>query len=243
MGSPSALPDLTQHKTIAIDVETRDPNLKKNGPGWAVGDGEVVGYTVATADWSCYLPVAHEGGGNIDKKQANKWLKKKYLNAPDKIFHNAQYDVGWIRRMGFEIKGRIIDTMVVSSLLDENKFSYALNSVAFEYLGIAKSENLLREAAAEFGLDPKAEMWKMPAMFVGPYAEKDAEITLKLWNYLKVEIEKQNLGAIVSLELNLLPCLVDMTWRGVRVDMDKTERTRNAILKREKAVKAEIKGS
>ena len=143
--------------------------------------------------------------------------------------------------MGFEIKGRIIDTMVVSSLLDENKFSYALNSVAFEYLGIAKSENLLREAAAEFGLDPKAEMWKMPAMFVGPYAEKDAEITLKLWNYLKVEIEKQNLGAIVSLELNLLPCLVDMTWRGVRVDMDKTERTRNAILKREKAVKAEIK--
>tara|TARA_R110002020_G_scaffold280028_2_gene495843 strand:+ start:3905 stop:5794 length:1890 start_codon:yes stop_codon:yes gene_type:complete len=238
---PSALPDLTQHKTIAIDVETRDPNLKKNGPGWAVGDGEVVGYAVATADWSCYLPVAHEGGGNIDKKQANKWLKKVFECPADKIFHNAQYDVGWIRRMGFEIKGRIIDTMVVASLLDENKFSYALNSVAFEYLGIAKSENLLREAAAEFGLDPKAEMWKMPAMFVGPYAEKDAEITLKLWNYLKVEIEKQNLGAIVSLELNLLPCLVDMTWRGVRVDMDKTERTRNAILKREKAVKAEIK--
>jgi len=238
---PSALPDLTQHKTIAIDVETRDPNLKKNGPGWAVGDGEVVGYAIATADWSCYLPVAHEGGGNIDKKQANKWLKKVFECPADKIFHNAQYDVGWIRRMGFEIKGRIIDTMVVSSLLDENKFSYALNSVAFEYLGIAKSENLLREAAAEFGLDPKAEMWKMPAMFVGPYAEKDAEITLKLWNYLKVEIEKQNLGAIVSLELNLLPCLVDMTWRGVRVDMDKTERTRNAILKREKAVKAEIK--
>tara|TARA_R110001632_G_scaffold3808_1_gene16706 strand:+ start:2980 stop:4869 length:1890 start_codon:yes stop_codon:yes gene_type:complete len=238
---PSALPDLTQHKTIAIDVETRDPNLKKNGPGWAVGDGEVVGYAIATADWSCYLPVAHEGGGNIDKKQANKWLKKVFECPADKIFHNAQYDVGWIRRMGFEIKGRIIDTMVVASLLDENKFSYALNSVAFEYLGIAKSENLLREAAAEFGLDPKAEMWKMPAMFVGPYAEKDAEITLKLWNYLKVEIEKQNLGAIVSLELNLLPCLVDMTWRGVRVDMDKTERTRNAILKREKAVKAEIK--
>ena len=238
---PSALPDLTQHKTIAIDVETRDPNLKKNGPGWAVGDGEVVGYAIATADWSCYLPVAHEGGGNIDKKQANKWLKKVFECPADKIFHNAQYDVGWIRRMGFEIKGRIIDTMVVSSLLDENKFSYALNSVAFEYLGIAKSENLLREAAAEFGLDPKAEMWKMPAMFVGPYAEKDAEITLKLWNYLKVEIGKQNLGAIVSLELNLLPCLVDMTWRGVRVDMDKTERTRNAILKREKAVKAEIK--
>ena len=199
---PSALPDLTQHKTIAIDVETRDPNLKKNGPGWAIGDGEVVGYAIATADWSCYLPVAHEGGGNIDKKQANKWLKKVFECPADKIFHNAQYDVGWIRRMGFEIKGRIIDTMVVASLLDENKFSYALNSVAFEYLGIAKSENLLREAAAEFGLDPKAEMWKMPAMF---------------------------------------PCLVDMTWRGVRVDMDKTERTRNAILKREKAVKAEIK--
>jgi len=40
---PHELPDLTRAKTIAIDVETKDPNLKKMGPGWARGDGEVVG--------------------------------------------------------------------------------------------------------------------------------------------------------------------------------------------------------
>ena len=162
--------------------------------------------------------------------------------AADKVMHNAQYDVGWIKRMGFEINGRIIDTMVVASLLDENKFSYALNSLAFEFLGLAKNESLLREAAKEFGFDPKADMWKMPAMYVGPYAQTDAEVTLQLWDYLRVEVGKQNLWNIVNLELDLLPCLVNMTWRGVRVDMDKTERTRDAILKREKTVLKEIRG-
>ena len=238
---PAELPDLTDAKTIAIDVETRDPNIKKNGPGWAVGDGEVVGYAVATADWAGYIPTRHRGGGNLDEKIVNKWLKKVFECPADKVMHNAQYDVGWIKRMGFEINGRIIDTMVVASLLDENKFSYALNSLAFEYLGVAKNESLLREAAKEFGFDPKADMWKMPAMYVGPYAQTDAEVTLQLWDYLRVEVGKQNLWNIVNLELDLLPCLVNMTWRGVRVDMDKTERTRDAILKRERTVLKEIR--
>ena len=109
---PAELPDLTDAKTIAIDVETRDPNIKKNGPGWAVGDGEVVGYAIATADWAGYIPTRHRGGGNLDEKIVNKWLKKVFECPADKVMHNAQYDVGWIKRMGFEINGRIIDTMV-----------------------------------------------------------------------------------------------------------------------------------
>ena len=238
---PAELPDLTQAKTIAIDVETRDPNLKKMGPGWARGDGEVVGYAVATADWAGYIPIRHQGGGNLDEKVVNRWLKKVFDCPADKIMHNAQYDVGWIKRMGFDMKGRIIDTMVAASLLDENRRSYGLNALCYELLGIAKSEKLLHQAAADFGIDAKAEMWKMPAMFVGPYAQNDAEITLKLWNFLKVKIEQENLQQVCDLELDLLPCLIDMTWRGIRVDMDKAEITRNAILKREKAVVKEIK--
>ena len=81
----------------------------------------------------------------------------------------------------------------------------------------------------------------MPAMYVGPYAEVDAQLALELWNYMSVEVGKEGLWDIVNLELDLLPCLVDMTFRGVRVDMDRAERTRDQLLKREKAVLAEIK--
>ena len=38
---PDTLPDLTTAKSIAIDLETRDPNLLTKGPGWATGDGYI----------------------------------------------------------------------------------------------------------------------------------------------------------------------------------------------------------
>ena len=238
---PLELPDLTQAKKIAIDVETKDPNLKSNGPGWPTGDGEVVGYAIATDDWAGYIPVRHFGGGNLDEKIVNRWLKKVFECPADKIMHNAQYDLGWIRQMGFTVNGRIIDTMVIASLLDENRFSYSLNALAYDHLNKTKSEKALVEAAKEFGIDPKAEMWKMPAMYVGPYAEADATLTLELWNYFSVQLGKEDLWDIANLELDLLPCLVDMTFRGVRVDQDRVERTRDMLLKREKEVMKEIK--
>ena len=238
---PIELPDLTSAKRIAIDVETKDPNLKQNGPGWPTGDGEVVGYAIATDDWSGYIPIRHFGGGNLDEKIVNRWLKKVFECPADKIMHNAQYDLGWIRQMGFTVNGRIIDTMVVASLLDENRFSYSLNALSYDHLNKTKSEKALVEAAKEFGIDPKAEMWKMPAMYVGPYAEADAELTLELWNYFSVQLGKEDLWDIANLELDLLPCLVDMTFRGVRVDQDRVERTRDMLLKREKDVMKEIK--
>lgn len=238
---PSELPDLTGAKKIAIDVETRDPNIKSNGPGWATGDGEVVGYAVATEDWAGYIPTRHVGGGNLDEKIVNRWLKKVFECPADKIMHNAQYDTGWIRRMGFTINGSIKDTMLIASLLDENRFSYSLNALAFEYLGKTKSEKTLTEAAKAFGIDPKAEMYKMPAMFVGPYAQADAELTLELYNFFMVKVAQEGITDIVDLETRLLPCLVDMTWRGVRVDMDRAERTRNALKKRESALMKDIK--
>ena len=238
---PSELPDLSSAKRIAIDVETRDPDLKTMGPGWATGNGEVVGYAIATDDWSGYIPVGHKGGGNLDKRIVSKWLQKVFDLPCEKIMHNAQYDAGWIKREGFTLNGRIVDTMLIGSLLDENRFSYSLNALCFDMLGKTKSEKDLTEAARTFGLDPKAEMWKMPAMYVGPYAEVDAQLALELWNYMSVEVGKQGLWDIVNLELDLLPCLVDMTLRGVRVDQDRVERTRDQLQKREVELQKEIK--
>jgi len=238
---PMELPDLTRAKKIAIDVETRDPDLKTNGPGWATGNGEVVGYAIAVDDWSGYIPIRHMGGGNLDEKVVNKWLKQVFECPADKIMHNAQYDAGWIKRMGFDLKGRIIDTMLIAALLDENRFSYSLNALSYDLLGKTKSEKGLVEAARSFGVDPKAEMWKLPAMHVGAYAEADAELALELWNYFSVQLGKEDLWGIANLELDLLPCLIEMTWRGVRIDQDRVEKTRDGLIKRERKIMKEIK--
>jgi DNA polymerase I-like protein with 3'-5' exonuclease and polymerase domains len=168
-------------------------------------------------------------------------MKKVCESPAEKIMHNAQYDAGWLRRMGFTLNGRIIDTMVVASLLDENRFSYSLNALAFDYLAKTKSEKNLTEAARDFGVDPKAELWKLPSMHVGPYAEVDAELTLELWNYFKTLISKEDLWSIINLELDVLPVLIDMTWKGVRIDKDRVERTRDYLLKEEKEMLAKIK--
>jgi len=226
-------PDLTDAKEIAIDVETRDPHLKERGPGWPTKNGEVVGYAIAVAGWSTYIPVGHAGGGNLDARITARWLKKVFECPADKIMHNAQYDLGWIRAMGFTVNGKIIDTMMTASLIDENRFSYSLNALAYDYLGKTKSEKTLTEAARSFGVDPKSEMWRLPAMYVGPYAEVDAELTLELWDHFKTILNREDLWNIWELETELLPCLVEMTMRGIRVDADKAERTKQSLMRRE----------
>ena len=72
----------------------------------------------------------------------------------DYIFHNAPYDVGWLRAEGIEVKGRIVDTMVCAPLINENRFSYSLNALSRDYLQEYKSEKGLREAAETFGVNP-----------------------------------------------------------------------------------------
>ena len=237
---PDRLPDLSSHSEIAIDLETRDPNLLTMGSGAVRRDGEIVGIAVAVEGWSGYFPIAHEGGGNMDRELVLDWFEEVLHTEATKIFHNAMYDVSWIRSMGFYINGGIIDTMIAASLIDENRYSYTLDSVAKQYIQVGKSEKLLQEAAKDWGVNPKAEMWRLPAPFVGEYAEKDAEITLKLWGALRHEISKQDLWDVFNLETNLFPCLVDMKFKGVRVDLEVAHSIKDNLIKEEKKLHADI---
>jgi len=237
---PTNLPDLSQHKEIAIDLETRDPNLKTKGSGAVRRDGEIVGIAVAVEGWSGYFPIAHEGGGNMDRALVLDWFEEILNNTATKIFHNAMYDVSWIRSLGFHINGGIVDTMIAASLVNENRWSYALDALGKEYVGMGKNEKLLREAAEDWKVDPKAEMWRLPSGFVGEYAEKDAEVTLKLYHALQHEITKQDLWDVFNLETNLFPCLVDMKFKGVRVDLDVAGSIKDNLVKTEKKLKEDI---
>ena len=158
-------------------------------------------------------------------------MKDVLKTKADKIFHNAMYDVCWLRSMDLYVSGTIIDTMIATSLIDENRMRYDLNSVAKQYTGLSKNEAALNEAAQAWGIDPKAEMYKLPAMYVGEYAEKDAEITLALWQELKKEIEHQDLHAIFELETSLFPCLAEMKARGVKVNLEHAEMVEKNLIK------------
>ena len=238
---PDELKDLSQAKEIAIDLETRDPNLTTRGSGSVRDDGEIVGIAIAVEGWSGYFPIGHEGGGNIDKKIVMDWFKDVLKTPATKIFHNAMYDVSWIRAYGLQINGRIVDTMIAGSLVNENRLRYNLNSLAREYVGVGKNEKILFEAAKEWGINPKKEMWRLPAMHVGEYAEQDAVATLKLWERLQQEITSQDLWDIFNVETELFPCLVDMRFQGVRVDLEKAHIVKKDLVKEEKQFLQKIK--
>jgi DNA polymerase I-like protein with 3'-5' exonuclease and polymerase domains len=238
---PDNFPNLKGYSHVAIDLETKDPELKAKGSGAVRGHGNIVGIAVAIDGWSAYYPIAHEGGGNLDKDKVMSWIKEVCAAPNTKLFHNAMYDVCWLRAAGVQINGEIIDTMVMASLIDENRLWYSLNSVAFDYLGETKNETALNEAAQSWGIDPKSEMYKLPAMYVGSYAEKDAELTLKLFKVLDQEINKQKLAPIFKLETQLFPCLIDMKFKGVRVDIERANKLKQQLLSQEQGILTEIK--
>ena len=237
---PQSFPDLSQYETVGVDLETKDPNLLTLGPGWTRKDGHVIGVAVAAGESSWYFPVAHNSG-NMSKNIVYKWLQKICDDEKiTKVFHNALYDLGWLRTEGIEVKGKIIDTMIAAPLLNENRRYYNLNSLAGDYLGTYKDEKMLKSAAEEFGVDPKAGMWQLPPRYVGKYAEQDALITLKLWEDLKLKITKEECSSIFQLETDLLPVLFEMKTKGVRVDIEKAHKTKEQLAKIEKSLIQEI---
>ena len=238
---PEEYPDLRSYDEIAVDLETRDPDLRSKGSGAVIGNGEVVGIAVAVPGKKYYFPIAHGEGPNMDRKRTLEWFKDTMACNAIKIFHNAMYDVCWIRKLGIKINGLIVDTMIAASLVDENRFQYSLNALGWDYLGHGKSEVALVQAAKSRGLDPKADMWQLPAMEVGTYAEKDAELTLELWQMMKKEIIHQDIESIFNLETDLFPCLVDMKFKGVRVDVQRAHILKKQLASQEENLLLEVK--
>ena len=238
---PTEFPNLSKYVEIAIDLETKDPDLMKMGSGSVTKNGEVVGIAVAVEGWCGYYPIAHEGGGNMDFRMVLNWITDVLKTPSTKIFHNAMYDICWLRSMGLTINGKIVDTMIAAGLCDENQMRYDLNSCSKKYTGLTKDESALYAAAKEWGVDAKGEMYKLPAMYVGQYAEKDASITLQLWQVLKREIESQDIESIFNLETELFPCLVNMKFLGVRVDVEAAHQLKDKLSSEEKECLLKVK--
>ena len=236
--------DLKGIDIVAVDLETYDPDLKTKGSGAVRGVGYVCGIGVCTGKQTLYFPIRHAMSGNLDPNSTWKTLNKELFQNPNikKVFHNAMYDVCWIRaESGLMPKGKLLDTMIAASVIDENRMRYTLDSISKDYLTESKYKyDLQDKSLKEYGIkDPLNNMHKLPYSLVKDYAEQDVKLTLKLWNvfepklketlFVNPEGEKKSLTKIFELETDLFPCLVDMKFKGVRVDVEKAKQFGNEL--------------
>ncbi len=235
--------DLEGIDTVAIDIETYDPNLKTKGLGAIRGDGFITGVAVATGKDTVYFPLHHSDVVKSDDEKKEFWdqINKKLLQNDKitKVFHNAMYDICWLRvATGKMLKGRLVDTMIAASVIDENRFKYSLDALSKDILGDGKYKYDLQEKTFKWSngmqKDPISNMHKMPAFIVKEYAKQDVNLTFRLWKIFNKELDrvlyikpennaKKTCRNIFELEIKLFPCLVDMKFKGVRIDVQKLE--------------------
>ena len=246
--APGEFPRLEDAKELVIDVETYDPNLFTHGPGWASGDGHVVGLAVGTDDghqW--YFPMRHEyGGGNMDPEMVLRWARRELTRkSQSKYGANLLYDIGWLKREGVDVRGKLIDVQFAEAILDEHSFSYALGSLAQKYLGEGKVEDelygwLQRAYGGPAGRKQAGNIYRSPVALSGPYAESDVDLPFRIFQKQRALLEQEDLTALFEMECELIYQLVEMRWNGVRVDVAGAERTRETMLERESVLQTQL---
>jgi len=167
------------------------------------------------------MPIRHEGGENLYPDAVWAYLKDQAASfRGDIVGANLQYDLDYLAEAGiwFGSCRRFRDVQIADPLIDELQRSYSLDSIAQRWGLAGKMEWHLRQSALRWGLDSKADLWRLPARHVGLYAEADARLPLEILRKQERELEAQDLWEVYELESRILPILVKMRRRGVRVD-------------------------
>lgn len=248
--APREFPNLASCKTLAIDTETYDPNLLTHGPGWPTNNGHIVGVSVAAdPQHAWYFPIRHEvqPEDNMKPKKVLRWLKD-ILTTPNvtKIGANLLYDLGWLLAEGIKVKGPFVDVLYAEALIDENRFKYDLDSIAKKYLGVGKdTDKLYKWCARYYGgkidQSQRKNIYRAPPCLAGPYAEKDAAQPFEIYKYQKKLLKKDGLRKLANVEYRLIPLMLGMKARGVRVDIPAAEKARDGLVERERVVAKQIK--
>lgn len=227
---PTELPNLSAAKMLSIDTETFDPELIDNGPGWARHKGHIVGFSICTEDgFKRYFPIRHEDEPtvNLDPEATLRWAKDTLEDDRPKIGANLLYDVGWFAEEGINVRGKLYDVQFAEALLTEDQ-GVGLDILGNKYVGVGKESNLLyRWCSDYYGGKPddkqRANIYRAPARLVGHYAEADAFLPFQVLKAQWPLLESQGLLNVFDLECRLIPLLIAMRFKGVRVDLDKAE--------------------
>jgi len=238
-----SFPSLTSAKLICLDCETCDKDLLTKGPGWH-RDSFICGVAVATDRYQNYYPIAHEGGDNLDGTKVLAWLKTELRGAQPKLFTHAAYDLGFLAAAGVEVKGPIYDIQVAEPLLNESRRSYNLDALAQDYLQHGKNNQAMNEwIMAKLGVKERhcgSHIWRAPGSIVAPYAIADVVNPLQIFAKQKVALQQQGLWDLFLLECRLIPMLVAMRQRGVRVDLAAAEQLYEQMTRRQQRLAKKI---
>jgi DNA polymerase I-like protein with 3'-5' exonuclease and polymerase domains len=253
--APTELPDLRRAGIISLDIETNDEGLRADlGSAWPWHGGFICGISIAYRAGgeirARYFPIRHPDSRNFDPAQVVAWLKDLVASGVRIVTQNGLYDWGWLRSDAGILmppSERLEEIGALATLIDENRFNYGLDALC-AWCGLpGKDETLSIEAVKSLGVKiskkkyrPQSHIWRLPARYVGPYAEADAANTLALFESLNPVLDKENTRAAYRLEIDLLPMVHEMRRRGVRVDTAAAEQARDLLLPKRNAVFAEL---
>lgn len=240
-------PNLNDAKIIAIDTETKDPELLIAGPGWGRGVGHMIGVSVAVPDASWYFPMRHEVQSelNMNPDQVLAWCRDTFGTNIPKVFANASYDLGWLKEENVQVRGKPYDIIIAEKLLDSSKFSYSLENISQTYLGEGKVSNkLYKWCSRAYGGKPdgkqRANMYRTPPSLAGPYAESDARLPFDIFRKQWKLLELANLLEVFDIETRLIPVLIDMRMRGVPISEEKAHVARQGLHSTIERVQSEL---
>ncbi|MCI0562474.1 MAG: hypothetical protein MN733_28645 [Nitrososphaera sp.] len=249
-------PDLSKASEICLDLETHDPELKTRGCGGVRGSGYPLGFALAWRDTdrsvfglspgvkSIYLPISH-AYGNLDPDQVKLYLNDTFSRNIPVIGANIAYDLEWCKAAGIRVTGLKLDVQVAEALIDENQKSYRLNALAKKYLGEEKLTDEMGVAgAAHLGCKPEeviTRLRELPASMVADYARTDAELTLEIMEIQQRSLFELGLQRVWDLECRLVDTLLEMRFKGIRLDVEGTRILQTNLAEEEQYHRDEIK--
>lgn len=207
-------PQIPKSDVISLDYETTGLNF------WAE-DFRIVGVSVACQGGAWYWDT-------IQTPRVVDWLRDM-LPGRQVVAQNAQYEYQCTRLLGIDPRSIVwYCTMINACLIDEHQLAYDLASIA-KYNGIeSKKHEILESIRTQMGYATTAEVLRrfseIPVAIATPYGISDASDALRIYERQRHEINRQGLWTVSQLEMDLLPVLADMSWGGVRVDLEAAHR-------------------
>ena len=199
---------LSKHNEISFDTETT--NIDAN-------DADLVGLSFCIkpyAGW--YVPVPYNDITET-KRILSKFLPLFNDETKNWVGHNLKYDLLMLKWYGFEIKGKIFDTMLAHCLIDpDGKNNMDWLSAKFLNYEPVHIEELIGKKGKNQGSMKDVELDK-----IKEYAVEDADITLQFKSIFIPKMKKYEVEEVFyKVENPLVPVLTDMEYEGVKIDME-----------------------
>lgn len=200
----------------AVDVETRDPNLKDLGVGALRGDGEILTVGVYCPDWD--IDGWYTWEQFQEDEEVQELLKDKDVI---KVFHNGLYDLEWLCEWGGIEINNTDDTMTRETLLDAYSWSYSLDNCCAKHNVQGKNkDDTIDNWWIQHGGKGKAvqHLAEIPIDIVGSYNLQDCHATYDLWFAQQPLLEEQGLIDANNIERRLIPWLLKTKRCGIKID-------------------------